>query len=588
MNNAAGSPIYATPGYSECVYPPVAEFTANPVSIITGQSVTLTDLSENNPATWSWTFVGGTPSTSSLQNPVVAYNTPGVYDVQLQVTNSAGNSTMLKSAYITVQNESPPVADFIANLTVIAAGASVSFSDLSTNNPTSWAWTFNGGTPSSSAVQNLVVTYNTPGIYNVQLVATNGGGSNTMLKTAYITVTDPFAGTLMITEIMQNPNAVADPAGEWFEVYNPTSAPINMNGWKIKDNAATHTISGSVIVPANGFAVLGYSSNSGTNGGYICNYQYGSAILLGNGSDFIVLFNSSNVKIDSVRYDGGPLWPDPTGASMVFTGTPSMDNNNYQNWIAATVRENTFSGATGDQGSPGTNGTGQNLILPDFDLNLKVFLEGPFIGSGMTPNLKNLANFPLTQPYSITPWNYGGSEQVVALPNPSIVDWVLIELRNAPNVSAATASTIIATRAAFLLNNGSVVDMDGSSLLHFTNPVSSQLFVVVYHRNHVQIISEYALIKAGGVYSYDYTTSMGQVHGGILGHKQLASGIWGMFAGNADGSNLIDITDKTFWMNDAAEMQDYYKSDFNLDTQVNNKDKDDFWVPNLGKGSQVP
>ena len=41
-------------------------------------------------------------------------------------------------------------------------------------------------------------------------------------------------------------------------------------------------------------------------------------------------------------------------------------------------------------------------------------------------------------------------------------------------------------------------------------------------------------------------------------------------------------------MNDAAEMQDYYKSDFNLDTQVNNKDKDDFWVPNQGKASQVP
>ncbi len=172
MNNGAGSPIYATPGYSECVYPPVAEFTATPVSIITGQSVTFTDLSDNNPTSWSWTFVGGTPSVSSLQNPVVTYNTPGVYDVQLHVTNSAGNSTMLKSAYITVQNESPPVADFTANLTVIAAGASVSFTDLSTNNPTSWAWTFSGGTPASSTVQNPVVTYNTPGVYNVQLIAT--------------------------------------------------------------------------------------------------------------------------------------------------------------------------------------------------------------------------------------------------------------------------------------------------------------------------------------------------------------------------------------------------------------------------------
>ena len=61
-----------------------------------------------------------------------------------------------------------------------------------------------------------------------------------------------------------------------------------------------------------------------------------------------------------------------------------------------------------------------------------------------------------------------------------------------------------------------------------------------------------------------------------------------MFAGNADGSSMIDLSDKAFWMNDAAEMQDYYTSDFNLDAQVDNKDKDDFWVPKRGKGSQVP
>ena len=150
---------------------------------------------------------------------------------------------MLKSAYITVQDVSAPVTDFTANFTVINAGASVTFTDLSTNSPFFWAWTFSGGTPASSSVQNPVVTYNTPGVFNVQLIATNAGGSNTMLKTAYITVTDPFAGNLMITEIMQNPLLVLDAAGEWFEVYNPTSSPINMNGWKIKDDGTDlHTI----------------------------------------------------------------------------------------------------------------------------------------------------------------------------------------------------------------------------------------------------------------------------------------------------------------------------------------------------------
>lgn len=587
MNNSAGSPIYATPGYSECVYPPVAEFTATPVSIITGQSVTFTDLSDNNPTTWSWTFVGGTPSVSNLQNPVVTYNTPGVYDVQLHVTNSAGNSTMLKSAYITVQNESPPVADFSANLTVIAAGASVSFTDLSTNNPTSWAWTFSGGTPSSSVVQNPVVTYNTPGIYNVQLIAANGGGSNTMLKTSYITVTDPFAGTLMITEIMQNPLAVSDAAGEWFEVFNPTTSLINMNGWKIKDNGTdNHTISGTLIVPAGGFAVLGINSNSAANGNYTCNYQY-TNFFLGNAGDEIILLNPSNTEIDRIEYDGGPLWPDPNGASMVFTGTPSVNNNDFSKWTTATVRELFYVGNSGDKGSPGKNGTGQNLISPAFDLNLKVYLEGSFNGTDMTTSLTSLPDFPMTQPYGVYPWGYGGSESIVALPNTNIVDWILVELRDAVNVGAALPNTVKATGAAFLLKDGSVVDMNGASLLHFTNSIINQLFVVIYHRNHLSVISEYPLINNLGVYNYDFTSGVSQVHGGVLGHKQLASGKWGMFAGNVDGDGTIGIGDVFMWKGEGGKNK-YKSADMNLNSQVNNQDKNDYWCPNQGAGSQVP
>ncbi len=209
MNNAGGLPIYATPGFSECVFPPVADFAANSTQITIGESVSFSDLSVNNPTSWAWTFVGGTPSTSTLQNPVVTYNSAGIFDVQLIASNTAGNNTILKSAYITVEQVSAPVVDFSANLNVITVGETVSFSDLSTNNPTSWFWTFIGGTPASSSLQNPVIAYNNAGIYDVQLMAMNTGGSNTLLKTAYITVTSPSSGTLMITEIMQNPYCCA-------------------------------------------------------------------------------------------------------------------------------------------------------------------------------------------------------------------------------------------------------------------------------------------------------------------------------------------------------------------------------------------
>jgi PKD repeat protein len=72
----------------------------------------------------------------------------------------------------------------------------VNFTDLSTNTPTSWSWTFAGGTPGTSTVQNPAgIVYNTAGTYTVTLVATNSYGSDTETKTSYITVTTGGSGT---------------------------------------------------------------------------------------------------------------------------------------------------------------------------------------------------------------------------------------------------------------------------------------------------------------------------------------------------------------------------------------------------------
>ncbi len=89
---------------SGVVLPPVADFTADDTSIIEGESVHFTDLSANNPASWNWTFEGGNPATSNLENPVVVYNLQGVYDVTLTVNNNAGNNTLTKQDYITVDH----------------------------------------------------------------------------------------------------------------------------------------------------------------------------------------------------------------------------------------------------------------------------------------------------------------------------------------------------------------------------------------------------------------------------------------------------------------------------------------------------
>lgn len=88
-----------------------------------------------------------------------------------------------------------PVAQFTANTTSIAPGGSVNFTDQSTGSPTSWSWTFQGGSPGTSTAQNPSnIVYAAAGTYDVTLTVTNGQGSNTMTKTDYITVTQGGGG----------------------------------------------------------------------------------------------------------------------------------------------------------------------------------------------------------------------------------------------------------------------------------------------------------------------------------------------------------------------------------------------------------
>lgn len=92
--------------YSSVPSAPVASFTADNVNICVGQSVQFTSTSTGVPTSYSWTFQGGTPSTSTTQNPSVTYNTAGTYNVSLTVSNANGNNTDTQTGYITVSGAS--------------------------------------------------------------------------------------------------------------------------------------------------------------------------------------------------------------------------------------------------------------------------------------------------------------------------------------------------------------------------------------------------------------------------------------------------------------------------------------------------
>jgi hypothetical protein len=228
-----------------------------------------------------------------------------------------------------------------------------------------------------------------------------------------------------------------------------------------------------------------------------------------------------------------------------------------------------------------------NWEVSGFNLSLKVFLEGPYNGTNMNTSLSGLTDFPLSQPYNTAPWNYSGAEGVGSVPA-NVVDWILVELRDAENAVSATSATRIARQSGFLKNDGTIVGIDGVSNLQFTNSIIHQLFVVIWYKNHLGIMSSSGLINVGGIYSWDFTSSSTQAYGGTAAQKSLAGGKWGMFSGDGNADDVINNNDKTLIWSVNSGKKGYMNADFSRDGQVNNKDKNDLWYPNSGKQCQVP
>ncbi|MCH2081745.1 MAG: PKD domain-containing protein, partial [Saprospiraceae bacterium] len=259
---------------------PKASITAD----TTGGCLPLTiQFASNSPngETFEWIFEGGTPDTSTLENPSVLYEEAGTFDVILIVTNAAGQLNDTMNAFITVlepptasfdidytigntsatfvntstgadsyfwdfgdgnsSTEESPMHDYGADgtytISMIATNAcgsdttiqdlqvvtspdgsisadategciplTVNFSSNSSNGST-YAWTFEGGTPSISAEANPSVVYNTAGTFSVSLVVTNAAGELSLSETDYIIVGEPPTASFDIEYTIGNTSA---------------------------------------------------------------------------------------------------------------------------------------------------------------------------------------------------------------------------------------------------------------------------------------------------------------------------------------------------------------------------------------------
>jgi PKD repeat protein len=160
-------------------------------SVREGQAPLAVRFSDASPAVaekWFWEFGDG--ASSAEQNPTHEYTSPGTYSVYLTIEDEDDEQYReIKNAYIVVtEPPAPPETGFTADVTSGEVPLTVSFTDLSSGDPTTWSWAFGDG--ATSTEQNPTHEYTSPGTYTVTLAAGNEFGSTNQTREGYISVAE--------------------------------------------------------------------------------------------------------------------------------------------------------------------------------------------------------------------------------------------------------------------------------------------------------------------------------------------------------------------------------------------------------------
>lgn len=314
------------------------------------------------------------------------------------------------------------------------------------------------------------------------------------------------------------------------------------------------------VLSGNEFGVV-YTGNVSGDKGYL---------RIGERSGNSVSFGDRVAYHSAFQTDDNVILSNSSDAFYIFfideTNTPSKDRVKY---IYTTLPAAAPSSAT---------------------VEATVFLEGAYNGTNLNTTLN--ASIPTAQPYAGSAYNnHAGTESASAPAN--AVDWVLVELREAGSAAAALNSTKVGSAAGFLMSDGSIKATDGTSNLSISlsGNTGSDFYVVIYHRNHLPIMSAAAISESSGTYTVDLTSSSASTYQTTSALATLSGGKFGMPAGDTDGDGDVDATDLGTWRTHNGATFSYGSNgaaDFNLDGVINAVDRNNFQQKNTSKTRQVP
>lgn len=284
--------------------PPVAAFTGTPLSGPIPLTVSFVDQSTNIPTSWYWNFGDGQYST--LKNPTNTYTSAGNYSVSLTATNAWGSDITLKPGYIFTYV--PAIANFTGTPTSGLKPLTVSFTDQSTGSPFSFYWKFGDiAIVNTSTAQNPGHTYDTIGVYSVNLTVANSYSSSSLVRTGYINVTTPPPTAYIINTTPTS--GFAPLTVSWLGL--ASNAPISSWLWNFGDGSplvttqnANHTFTGS-----GNYNVSLTATNAG-----------------GSGTAYQLITVYYTPTFTSISPNSGPL---AGGTAVVIRGTDFADGGAF-------------------------------------------------------------------------------------------------------------------------------------------------------------------------------------------------------------------------------------------------------------------
>ena len=468
-----------------------------PASIVSGGSELTANNGNNTSETIPNLVVVGTPDlTVSIAQPDPS---PMVSQVSLIPVTVRNTGTLASNGEISVSVPIP---------------TGTSFGTFPTNN-NGWVCTTTGTTATCKSSSPIAasgnITFSVPFVSSANQVGTsltipaatvNGGGepaANNGNNASGTVITPAVTGVVNLAVTLSGPAKGTINTNFDYSVQITNNGSIASNG----------IITVKSILPAG----LAFLQRSGTNTNWSC-----------SANAQVVTCNSSNLSIAA-------------GLSNIFTFTVNPTTSGI---FASTV--NVIGG-----GDPTTTAKNSNTVSTTVGavglLSVKAFLQGPFNPTTglMNDGLRVRSLIPLTQPYNtLQGFNYAGTESIASnilavTGNNAIVDWVMVEIRN-----ATTPSTIVARRAGLIQRDGDIVDTDGSSSLTFSN-VAGNYYVSVRHRNHLGVMTSSTVTISSTTTNIDFTKSTTANYSVDNPYAQytFANGTRTMWSGNASGDNNI-------------------------------------------------